>query len=106
MEERIRDLEAVESTNLVGEDRKLRVTAEIEVGSTGDTPHLCEAVPAGFNPRILILELTIRDGGGGEVMNWKPARFERSVSERQFQSVEVRYQGSTIATATVQVVHS
>ena len=105
--ERIRNLEATESTDLAGNHRKLTVTAEIEVGSTAETPKLAETVPQGINPQILLLDLTIEGGGiGADVMTWKSARFEKEVSENQHQSVEILVDGNSLASATVQVIHS
>ena len=60
-------------------------------------PYLKEAVPPGINPRILILDLSIKaDGPGLEVLVRKPASFRKKVRADQYSSVDIRWDGNSI----------
>ncbi len=91
-----RNWKAVESSDITGEHRKLRVTGEVEVTSTNIEPLLTEAVPQGINPDILILELSTKttDNVGADVLVWKCAVFEKDISEDQYSQVDIRGQAT------------
>lgn len=99
-----RDWKATEGTDLVGQNRKLVVTGDVEMSRLNETPKLTEASPQGFNPKILILELTAESHGdvGGDSTIWEPVTFEKAVSEGQYTQVEIR--GHT--TVDVETTHS
>ena len=89
-----RNWKAVESTDFSGGNRKLEVTGEVEVGASNEEPVLTPAVPQGFNPGILILELSTKTDGdvGADVLTCKDAVYEKSISEDQYSQVEIRGQ--------------
>lgn len=86
-----RNWKATESTNFGGGDRKLRLTGEVQVGASNQEPVLTEAVPQGINPKILVLELSTVDesDAGTDVLTWKETRFEKAISEDQYDQVDV-----------------
>jgi len=66
---------------------------------------LQEHVPAGFNPKILLLDLTITpSGAGNDVLGWKPVRFEKKIDANQYSTVEVLSAGNGIAKIKVETV--
>jgi len=74
----------------------------VHVTSTDQTPYLKEAVPPGINPRILILNLSIKAYGPGiDVLVRKPASFRTKVRADQYSSVDIHWDGNSIATAKV-----
>jgi hypothetical protein len=84
----------------------LYVAGEVETSNSNQTPHLREAVPQGKNPTILILNLTITESGVGKaVMEWKPVRFERKLSREHYLSIDIHWEGKSIAACKVEVVH-
>ena len=77
-------------SGMTGENRTLTVTGEVEVGSPAQVPALREADSPDLNPSILTLELSVKDGGGAQVMTWKPVKFTRAVPTEQYETVKVR----------------
>lgn len=101
------DWSAKESTNPVGDDRKLTVTGNVEVGNTNITPTLKVADTIPINDRILMLELSLDPIGiGNTVMTWKKAKYEQAISEDQYESVEVHHDGDLVERIAVVKVHS
>jgi hypothetical protein len=83
----------------------LIVTGEVEVGNTNETPHLAEHQPQGFNPKILLLDLSITASGvGNPVLTWKPVRFEKQVERDQHSEVDILWEGNIIARVEVEIV--
>jgi hypothetical protein len=79
---------------------------EVETSNSNQTPHLCEAVPQGINPIILILDLVLATSGNGNaVMGWKSVRLEKKLSRDHLASVNIRWERESIATCKVEVVH-
>jgi hypothetical protein len=77
---------------------RLVVRGEVEVANTNETPHLAEQHPQGINPKILLLDLTITSHGEGKpVMTWKEVRFEKKVTSDQYTSVDILWEGKSIA---------
>jgi hypothetical protein len=86
------------------EGSTLHVTGWVETSNSSHVPELTEAEPQGFNPAILVLNLSIAGGGvGGTVISWKEARFSKKIKTGQFANVEIRSDGETIATCKVDV---
>ncbi len=84
----------------------LYVTGEVETSNSNQIAQLREAVPQGINPTILILNLTITESGAGNaVMGWKPVRFEKKLTRDHYLSVDIHWEGKSIATCKVEVVH-
>ena len=84
----------------------LHVTGDVETGTSNQTPHLEQAVPQGKNPTILILNLTLAtSGAGATVIGWKQARFEKGISREHYASVDIHWDGESIAMSKVEVVH-
>jgi hypothetical protein len=84
---------------------KLIVTGQVELGNTNETPHLKETVPQGINPKILLLDLTITSSGiGNPVVHWKEVRFEKKIEKDQYSSVDIMFNGNSVAQAKVETV--
>jgi hypothetical protein len=98
---------AKESTDLVGKDRKLTVTGDVEVSNSNATPRLAVAATIPINERILMLELTLEASGtGNPAMSWKTARYAQAITEDQYESVEILFGGDLLGSAKVEKVHS
>ena len=77
----------------------LIVTGMVEVNATNKDPVLTEAPHVG---KVLPLDLTIKESGkGAQLMVWKPAYFHKVVSANQFDKVDIRWDGKTIASCPV-----
>jgi hypothetical protein len=77
----------------------LIVTGTVEVSATNKAPVLTEAPHAG---KVLPLDLTISESGeGDQLMVWKPAFFHQVVSANEFDKVDIRWDGKTIASCPV-----
>ncbi len=84
---------------------RLIVTGEVQTTNMNQTPNLQEHVPAGFNPKILLLGLTITISGlGNDVIGWKTVRFEKNIEPNQYSTVEVLSDGNRIAEMKVETV--
>ena len=92
--------------NTQGEKGKLGivliVSGLVEVTSTNKEPVLTEASGGGYG-KTLVLDLTIRSGGGTDlqVLVWKRANFSKDVSANHYNNVEIRWEGKAIATVKV-----
>jgi hypothetical protein len=104
----VRSIDAVEIPDLTGHKYKLEVTGEAYVPTTNTVATLKEATPQGINKKILILDLTLTTSGiGGEVFVWKKIeKFEKPISARQYDEVDIHFKGNSIAKAKVRVVKS
>ena len=81
---------------------RLVVRGDVEVGNANETPHLAEHHPQGINPKILMLALTITSHGAGTpAMTWKEVRFEKQVKSDQYTSVDILWEGKSIAQSKV-----
>lgn len=98
MAPRTRDFEAIEMPDFAGRNYHLTVTGWVEVSATNKTPHLKLHAPQGFNPSILLLDLTISTDGefGNEVMMWKKVKLEEPTSGDQYDEVDILYEGAII----------
>lgn len=98
MAPRTRNWKALEMPNFAGRDYHLSVSGEVEVSATNKTPHLTQHAPQGFNPRVLLLDLTIRtDGGfGADVMTWKAVSLRQLTSGNQYDEVDILFDGEVI----------
>ena len=85
---------------------KLIVTGKVQTSKSNQTPHLAEHEPQGFNPKILLLDLTITaSGAGSTVMGRREVRFEKPIQKDQYSSVDILWEGEHIAGAKVEDVH-
>ena len=77
------------------------VTGLVQVTNTNQEPELAES--AERDPRHLGLTLTIKTGSGpgSDVMCQKAARFHKEVSANQYDSVTIRWEGTSIAQVKV-----
>lgn len=93
-----RSWKAVEMPDFAGRNYHLTVTGEVEVSATNLMPKLDEHSPQGFNPRILLLDLTIVSAGGlgGPIMIYKPARYARPTTGNQYAEVDILFEGNVI----------
>jgi hypothetical protein len=100
-----RNWHAVETTDLVGSAHKLTVTGEIQLLKSNEEPALEDAAPQGFNPKILILDLTVSSQGlGGQVVHWKSVTYEKSISAHQYAEVTIRGGGETKTVSVEEVL--
>lgn len=85
---------------------KLIVTGEVETNAGNLVPGLTRAVPQGFNPQQLILELSITESGniGTQDVAFRKVPYEEPAGENDFTSVAIRWHGDIIETLTVQKV--
>jgi hypothetical protein len=82
----------------------LHVTGSVETSNSNQKAQLTEAEPQGFNPTILILNLSLASSGSGStVMGWKEARFAKTIKVGQYSNVEIRSDGDTVASCKVEV---
>jgi len=97
--------EAIEVSDLTGRSATLTVTGEVEIIGTGTTAKLTEHVPQGINPAILLLDLDIHSPGGiqGQIALYVPVKYQKKTSGRQYQEVDILYQGAIIQ--HVKVIH-
>ena len=88
-----------------GETVPLKVTGKVATTNANQMPYLAEAVPQGINKKILILNLTITSSGSGAtVLGEKDVGFEKKVTPGQHTSVDIHWEGQSIAQRDVKVV--
>ena len=92
-----RNWSATESSMPVG-IVKLHVAGEVETPSVHELPALTRAVPQGFNPRILILNLSVEDTGddGAKIVDFRRTRYEEECRPQQFSQVQVNWERSLL----------
>jgi hypothetical protein len=106
MKRELRNFSAREETDLVGKNRKLTVTGEVQTFKSNEKITLVEAVPQGTNPKILLLDVKVDSyGAGNEVLGWQPAEFVKSISEGQYSEVTIKTDDNSV-TVKVNVVKS
>lgn len=90
-----------------GSKTELIVTGEVETTAGNLVPVLKEAVPQGFNPSILTLELTIeRQGNFGTAdVAYRNARFEKPAGQGQYDSVSIKHKGTEVVSMVVVEAH-
>lgn len=85
------------------------VIGEALVGNPGIRAHLCVRHPQGINPKILLLDLylTQEPGMWPQVLTWTQARYDKVLSpgSQRYESVDVFYEGESIAQIKVEEVH-
>ena len=93
-----RNWNANELPDLVGRRYRLIVTGDVQVTATNLTPKLSTHVPQGFNPRILLLDLTIVSSGGfgGQIVFYKSVQYMRATSGHQYDEVDILFRGKII----------
>jgi hypothetical protein len=104
----VRKVDAVEIPDFTGHKYKLEVTGQAYVRTTGTVAMLKEHVPQGINRKILILDL-IEEGGApdGEAPTWKDIeKFEKSITARQYDEVQILRRGTGVVRVKVRVVKS
>ena len=73
------------------------MTGEVETVNGGIVPVLQRAEPQGFNPAILILELTLENTGPGTTdIAYRPARYEEQVEVGQYTEVDIRWEHTAL----------
>ena len=93
-----RNWKANELPDFVGRHYRIVVTGDVEVTATNLTPKLSFHVPQGFNPRILLLDLTIVSSGGfgGQIVFYKSVLFTRATSGNRYDEVDILFGGKII----------
>lgn len=98
-----RNWSANELSDLVGRNSHVEVKGEVETGATNLKPKLSYRVPQGFNPRILLLDLTIESEGGfgGQVVMFRKVDYSRPTSGNDYDEVDILFEGAVIQRITV-----
>ena len=93
-----RNWKANELPNFIGRNYNVHVTGDVQVTATNKTPKLSFRVPQGFNPRILLLNLTIvtRGGFGGQIVFYKSVQYMKATSGDQYDEVDILFRGKII----------
>ncbi len=75
----------------------------VQATNTNKKPRLTEPVGPGRKTQALTLDLSIapESGPGNAVLVWKPASFKKKVTTDQHNSVDIRWDGKSIATCKV-----
>lgn len=100
--DRFRDWKAILNLQPVVSDRPLRVGGEYRLNRRTGAAELGEAVPPSLNPRILLLDLRIVDGPGGD---WVPVEGAFAAEAGRYDSVTIRDPQDASVTIEVQEVH-
>ena len=106
MKRELRNFSAREETDLVGKNRKLTVTGEVQTFKGNEKVALVEAVPQGINPKILLLDVKVESyGAGTEVLGWQQVEFAKPISEGQYSEVTIKTDDNSV-TVKVTVVQT
>jgi hypothetical protein len=78
----------------VGQTIPLIVVCDVETGAANLIPKLTMANPQGFNPAILLLNLTVEDtgGAGAQVVAAQTARYETQIVSGAYTSVTILWE--------------
>jgi hypothetical protein len=99
---RFRNWKAVLDLQPIVQSEPLRVAGEYHLGMRCGGVSLRKAIPQGFNPQILLLELVESPGDGGDWINVE-ARFAAKAG--QYDSVMIRDMDEETTSVDVQEVH-
>lgn len=93
-----RNWKANELPDFIGRKYQVHVSGDVQVTATNRTPKLSYRVPQGFNPRILMLNLTIVSSGGfgGQIVFYKSVQFTKATTGDQYDEVDILYRGKSI----------
>ena len=93
-----RNWSANELPDFAGHRYHLKVHGEVETSATNYAPKLTEHIPQGFNPRILLLDLTIVKTAefGGQVVAFRSADYDRPTNGHQYDEVDILFDGEII----------
>ena len=93
-----RNWSANELSDLVGRNYHIEVKGEVETRASNLVPKLRLHTPQGFNPRILMLDLTIETDGelGGQVVMLRKAAYTRPTSGNAYDEVDILFEGQII----------
>ena len=93
-----RNWSANELPDFAGHRYHLKVHGEVETSATNYAPKLTEHIPQGFNPRILLLDLTIVETAeiGGQVVAFRSADYDRPTNGHQYDEVDILFEGNVI----------
>ncbi len=93
-----RNWSANELSDFAGGRYHIEVNGEVQTSATNYSPKLAEHVPQGFNPRILLLDLTIVKIAevGGQVVEYHKAAYEHPTSGHQYDEVDILFDGEVV----------
>jgi len=83
------------------------VVGEVQVANPGIDVSLIPRVPQGINPRILLMDLMLRQlpGVWPQVLTWKQVRYDKVMVSSDYDSVNVFCGDDTIADIKVEDIH-
>lgn len=95
---RTRNWKANELPDFAGGRYHIEVSGEVETTATNLVPKLSYHAPQGFNPRILMLDLTIEKHGdvGGQVVMFRPVSLRRPSRGDDYDEVDILFDGAII----------
>lgn len=83
----------------------IHVVGEVETTNGAIAPVLEPTVPQGINPTILMLDRTLQDKGiGTDDVAYRPAKYEKDVSQGEHTQVQIMWDGESIKTIDVEIV--
>jgi len=85
----------------------LHVIGEVYVSNPGIKPMLVFHEPQGINPRILMLDLLLRQRPGvwPQVFVWRQVRYDKTNRNLRYDQVDILCGGEVIASIPVEEVH-
>jgi hypothetical protein len=93
-----RNWKADEIPDFAGRRYLLAVRGDVQVTATNLAPKLTVHTPQGFNPRILLLDLSIVSTGrfGGQIVFFRSVHFTKVTSGDQYDEVDILFDGKII----------
>ena len=98
-----RNWTANELPDFAGGHYHVEVKGEVQTSATNYMPKLSYRNPQGFNPRILMLDLTIEKTAefGGQVVMFRKADYSRPTTGNEYDEADILFEGQVIERITV-----
>lgn len=106
MAPKTRNFRAMEMPDFAGRRYQLIVSGEVFVTAGNQTPELTSHSPHGFNPRIKLLDLSIKTTGpiGTDPVEWRKIDppYREPTNGRQYDEVNVLFEGDVVERLSVE----